>query len=317
MPGPTQPGARTGGWKYQVGHVFGRGQPVYLQSQGVYALATTSTGFDGVVGGVAKDRFELVTAGELDGLSNLTPGQVQYLTSVAGVLGVTGTVPVLKALAPDTARVQTGDSTASSSIPYTFSVTALAGAVPLGSSDGALDPSWIPELPYVPVGEEMVNFWTADFRARQFLAAHELAGDPHRQYARLDYVVLVATSEARRHVDAHNRSLSAHPELLPQSGLQAEVTARRHVASHDRNPAAHPDFIPQAGLGAEEAARRHVDAHEREVDPHPGLVPADQAVLLAERAAKQAVAAHAHSLSDHPQYVPLDQMILFNRFFGA
>jgi len=103
MPGPTSPGGRVGTWKYQAGHTFSRGQPVYLSTPGVYALATISTGSDGIVGDISSTRFELVSAGELDRLTGLTPGATYSLSAVPGQL-VQGTAnPLYKAVAADAA----------------------------------------------------------------------------------------------------------------------------------------------------------------------------------------------------------------------
>ena len=147
MPGATQEGARTGGWKYQVGHGFRRGQPVYLQSAGKYALATASTGFDGLVGDVRLQQFQLVTNGELDNLTSLTPNTVYSLTGSPGVIAPGTTYPVHKATSTESAvMVSANVGTAGTDVvlPYTFSTTALAGGVPLGGASGTLDPSWIP-----------------------------------------------------------------------------------------------------------------------------------------------------------------------------
>lgn len=176
MPGPTQTGARTGGWKYQAGHGFRRGQPVYLQSPGQYALATLATGFDGIVGDIRLQQFELVTAGQLDNLVGLTPNVVYSLSTSPGALAIGSAYPVFKALAADTASLVTANAGTSGTdvvLPYTFSVTALAGGVPLGSSSGPLDSSWIPALNYDPLNT-----------AADLLAAHVAAYDAHAYYLR-------------------------------------------------------------------------------------------------------------------------------------
>ena len=103
MPGPTAPGARVGGWKYQADHRFRRGQPVYLASAGTYALATIATGSDGVVGDTTFTTFELVGAGELDRLSGLTPGATYSLSTSPGEVIVGAENPLYKALSSDTA----------------------------------------------------------------------------------------------------------------------------------------------------------------------------------------------------------------------
>lgn len=93
----TQQGSRVSSKKQQVGHGFARGQPL-VYSGGLYQLATAATGFDGVCGTIPDvNRFELVTGGELDGLSGLTPETTLYLSSSPGVLSATGTIPVLRA----------------------------------------------------------------------------------------------------------------------------------------------------------------------------------------------------------------------------
>jgi hypothetical protein len=147
MPGATQEGARTGGWKYQAGHGFRRGQPVYLQSPGKYALATAATGFDGLVGDVRLQQFQLVTNGELDNLLNLTPNTIYSLTGSPGVIAPGTTYPVHKATSTESAvMVSANVGTAGTDVvlPYTFSTTAVAGGVPLGSGTGVLDSSWLP-----------------------------------------------------------------------------------------------------------------------------------------------------------------------------
>jgi hypothetical protein len=93
----TQPGSRVSSMKHQAGHGFARGQPVVF-SGGIYRLATTSTGFNGVCGTIPDtNRFEVVTGGELDGLDGLTPETTLYLTATAGVLGTSGTIAVFRA----------------------------------------------------------------------------------------------------------------------------------------------------------------------------------------------------------------------------
>ncbi len=94
MPGATQQGARTAGWKYQAGHGFRRGQPVYLQSAGTYALASLDTGFDGLVGDLTSQTFQLVTGGELDGLFGLAPSTVYSLGIVPGSVVVGTSYPI-------------------------------------------------------------------------------------------------------------------------------------------------------------------------------------------------------------------------------
>lgn len=165
MPGVTQEGARTGGWKYQAGHGFRRGQPVYLQSAGKYALATLATGIDGLVGDIRLQQFQLVTNGELDNLTGLATNTVYSLTGSPGVLGVGTVYPVYKATATDTAvMVSANVGTAGTDVvlPHTFSTTALAGGVPLGSSTGVLDASWIP--PTASAAGAITDH-KADFRA--------------------------------------------------------------------------------------------------------------------------------------------------------
>jgi hypothetical protein len=165
MPGPTQPEARTGAWKQQAGHGFRRGQPVYLQSPGRYALATLDTGADGLVGDIRAQQFQLVTNGELDSLSGLIPNSVYSLTAAAGVVEVGTAYPIYKATSTGTALIVSGNIGTTGTdvvLPYTFSVTALAGAVPLGGVTGSLDPSWIPVNPGIAAA---VAAHAADFRS--------------------------------------------------------------------------------------------------------------------------------------------------------
>ncbi len=155
MPGATQQGARTAGWKYQVGHGFRRGQPVYLQSAGRYALASLDTGFDGLVGDLTQQQFQLVTGGELDGLANLTPNTVYSLTVTPGAVAPGSDYPIFKAMATDSASLVTGNTGTTGTdvvLPYTFSVTPLGGAVPIAGADGKLAVGWIPVLDYDPAG---------------------------------------------------------------------------------------------------------------------------------------------------------------------
>lgn len=101
----TQPGSRVSSMKQQVGHGFARGQPL-VYTGGVYAKATAASGFNGVCGTIPDvNRFELVTAGELDGLANLATETTLYLSTAAGVLSTTGTIPVLRASTANTAWV--------------------------------------------------------------------------------------------------------------------------------------------------------------------------------------------------------------------
>ena len=101
----TQPGSRVSSMKHQAGHGFARGQPIVF-SGGLYRRATTTTGFNGVCGTIPDiNRFELVTGGELDGLSGLTPETTLYLTGVAGALATTGTVPALRVNTSSTAWI--------------------------------------------------------------------------------------------------------------------------------------------------------------------------------------------------------------------
>ena len=149
---PTPPGQRVGALKYQVPVPGQRGQPVYRNpATGLWALATSDTGFDGVIGSIrSTNQFEVVSAGELDGLTNLplTPSGTLYLTGSPGVLSPRGTIPVLRLSAPDKAVVvgAAAASAASASAPglsQTFSVPGAAGAAPLGTPAGVLDMSWL------------------------------------------------------------------------------------------------------------------------------------------------------------------------------
>ena len=90
---------RVGTPKFQTAHGFRRGQPV-CRSGNRFALATTATGFVGVVGTILSlDQFELITSGELDGVPNLAAAgdnAIWYLTTTPGLLSTAGTVPVGK-----------------------------------------------------------------------------------------------------------------------------------------------------------------------------------------------------------------------------
>jgi len=146
MPGPTQPGGRTAAWKYQDGHGFRRGQPVYLQAAGRYALASVDTGYDGLVGDVALQRFELVTGGELDGLIGLAPNVVYSLTVVAGQLSPGSAYPVYKALAADTASLISANAGTDGTdvvLPFTVSVTPIPNGVPQAGANGKIDAGWV------------------------------------------------------------------------------------------------------------------------------------------------------------------------------
>jgi len=154
MPGPTVSGGRTATWKKQVGHGFRRAQPVYLLSPGRYALATVATGYDGVVGDIGSDRFELVTGGELDNVS-VTPKTIYSLGTIPGVAVADATYPIYKALAADSVALvvaNVGTAGVELVLPYTFTVTPLGGAVPIAQGDGTLDPGWIPDLDYEVLG---------------------------------------------------------------------------------------------------------------------------------------------------------------------
>jgi hypothetical protein len=146
---PTPPGQRVGALKYQIGNGFRRGQPVYRNPvSGLYTLATTTTGFDGVVGTVKDtNSFEVVSSGELDGLTNLpaTTTGTLYLSSVPGGLSATGTVPVLRLSAPTKAIIVQGSAAATASPASTqvFSLTGKSGAAPLGTPANVLDMSWL------------------------------------------------------------------------------------------------------------------------------------------------------------------------------
>ena len=145
MPGPTQPGTRIGAWKQQAGHGFRRGQPVYLQSAGRYALATLDTGFDGLVGSVALNQFELVNSGELDGLT-VVPNTIYSLSGVAGTLVASTTYPVMKALSTDTALLVSANAGTEGTdvvLGFTVSVPPIADGVPKANSSGTVDPGWL------------------------------------------------------------------------------------------------------------------------------------------------------------------------------
>jgi len=131
MPGPTPPGARVGSWKYQAGHTFSRGQPVYLSAPGVYALATIATGSDGIVGDVATTRFELVSAGELDRLIGLTPGATYSLSTTPGQVVQGSANPLYKAMSAEAA-------TLTSAVQVAF----VPPTEPEEPGDGELDPRY-------------------------------------------------------------------------------------------------------------------------------------------------------------------------------
>jgi hypothetical protein len=119
---------------------------VYLQAAGRYALASAATGYDGLVGDVALQRFELVTGGELDGLTGLSVNVVYSLTAAAGQLAPGSAYPVYKALAPDTASLYSanvGTDGTDVVLPFTVTVTPTPDAVPQARGDGKIDPGWI------------------------------------------------------------------------------------------------------------------------------------------------------------------------------
>lgn len=181
MAGSTQPGARTAGLKYQAGHGFRRGQPVYLESQGRYALASLDTGFDGVVGATALQTFELVTNGEVDALTGLVPNTVYSLTATPGVLAPGTDYPVYKALAADTASLvsaNVGTTGTDVVLPYTFSVTPIPNGVPIAGADGKLDSGWIPALDYEVIGtaETLLATHVADPSAHAFYVRNPEGG---------------------------------------------------------------------------------------------------------------------------------------------
>lgn len=119
----TPEGSRVSTVKHQASHGFNRGQPVVLVA-GKYVLASTSTGFDGVVGTIADiNRFELVVGGELDGLANISPGTTYYLSNVPGQVSTNGTRPVFRASDEKRAWIA-GSSTAVSE-----SATSIAAAI--------------------------------------------------------------------------------------------------------------------------------------------------------------------------------------------
>jgi hypothetical protein len=102
---PTQPGSRVSTMKQQAGHGFARGQPL-VYSGGRYQLASSATGFNGVCGSIPDvNRFELVTAGELDGLFGLATETTLFLSITPGVLATAGTAAVLRATTSTSAFV--------------------------------------------------------------------------------------------------------------------------------------------------------------------------------------------------------------------
>ena len=140
---------------------------MYLHAEASYQLATAATGFDGIVGDIAVNRFELVTGGELDRLTGLTVGQVYSLGTVPGEVSSGSAYPAYKALSADTASLISANAGTEGTdvvLPFTTSLIGAAGAVPLGKSDAMLDESWIPPLPYLnaPVGVGFVVRLTAD-----------------------------------------------------------------------------------------------------------------------------------------------------------
>ncbi len=133
---PTQPGSRVGALKYQTAHGFRRGQPVYGASTGFFRLATTATGFDGVVGSInSANQFELITGGSIDNIASvLVQGPSLYLSSTPGVYATTGEVLVLKALSADKAGVQApAPPSAGSSTTGTTTATGFTSASNTGS----------------------------------------------------------------------------------------------------------------------------------------------------------------------------------------
>ncbi len=178
MPGATQQGARTAGWKYQAGHGFRRGQPVYLQSAGTYALASLDTGFDGLVGDLTSQTFQLVTGGELDGLSGLAPNVVYSLSGTPGTYVAGTAYPIFKAMAIDSASLvvsNTGTTGTDIVLPYTFSVTPIPNAVPISGTGGKLAAGWIPDLPYDPLGAADAVLATIGDISTQYL--HSIQND--------------------------------------------------------------------------------------------------------------------------------------------
>jgi len=141
---------------------------VYLQSAGQYALATDTTGFDGLVGDIALNRFELVTSGELDRLSGLglIVNTVYSLSAVAGAVAPGSAYPIYKSLSADTVTLVPGNvGTAGTGavLGFTISILSIPNGVPQAGADGLLHPGWFPPLPYEAEGA--VDAHQLDFRS--------------------------------------------------------------------------------------------------------------------------------------------------------
>lgn len=150
---------------------------MYLQSAGVYALATEATGFDGVVGSVSVTQFELISGGELDNMSGLTPGQVLYLSTTPGVLSTAGGTAVLKALSATVAVVLSRSVGAGSPVlPYNFSAIPTATTVPISLSDGTLDSGWIPDLSSLYLTYAWATAHQADMQAHPYYVRNPEGG---------------------------------------------------------------------------------------------------------------------------------------------
>lgn len=178
---------------------------MYLQSESTYALATAATGFDGIVGDIAVNRFELVTGGELDRLSGLSIGQVYSLGAFAGEVSLGATYPVFKALAADMASLisaNAGTEGTDAVLPFTVSVNPIADGVPQAGPDGKIAEGWLPDLPYLsaPSGIGFVVRLTSTITAVRSLT--------------VDTTILVTNADG----------VAADP-LLSRAALTGDVTA--------------------------------------------------------------------------------------------
>jgi hypothetical protein len=100
------------------------------------------------VGSIALSRFELLTSGELDGLT-VTPNTVYSLSGVAGTLVAGSAYPVMKALSTDTAVLVSANAGTEGTdvvLGFTVSVTPIPDGVPKANSAGTIDPGWLRDV---------------------------------------------------------------------------------------------------------------------------------------------------------------------------
>jgi hypothetical protein len=123
---------RIGTPKFQKQHGFRRGQPV-ARSGGLFTLATTATGFNGLVGTIySADQFELVSSGELDNVPTLVMGGdnvVWYLSNTPGLLASSGTVAVGRVIG-NKVLVQASSSVSSSVVNNITQGVAISNEMP-------------------------------------------------------------------------------------------------------------------------------------------------------------------------------------------